>query len=345
MQINDYLKEKKRTVTILLLLAGFMVLMACVSLFVGQYGLSLSETIQCLLGKRGEVEAQNIAQIIINIRLPRTISAIVIGGMLAVSGLTYQSVFRNNLCSQDIIGVSTGACVGAAMGIVLGFSAIYIQLTAFIMGVICIVAVFLLSSQIRLEKTLSLILSGILVGGVMSSLLALIKYTANPETHLKEIVYWTMGDISSISFKQMEIISIPTIVCVSILMMKSWQLNYFSFPDSEARSIGFNIKHTRFIFIACATILVASAVSVSGNIGWIGLVIPQLVRLLVGSNSRYTAPLSFLMGSAFLLTVDMINRIISTAELPVSIISGLLGLPIFVICWFINAKKQKGGLL
>ena len=125
------------------------------------------------------------------------------------------------------------------------------------------------------------------------------------------------------------------------LSAKSWDLNYFCFIDSEAKSMGFNIGRNRILFLVCATVLVASAVSISGSIGWVGLVIPQLVRLLIGTNNRYTMPLSFLMGSSFLLLVDIINRIISAAELPVSIISGLLGLPLFIICWFANAKYSE----
>ncbi len=282
-----------------------------------------------------------IRSILINIRIPRTISSIVIGGILAIAGLTYQCVFRNTLVSQDILGISTSACVGAGLGIVLGFSTIQIQALSFFMGMLVICLIFLLSSKIRLDKTLSLILSGILIGGAMSSVLALIKYMANPETHLQAIVFWTMGDISSISMKQLGYIAVPVIVCTAILFLKSWDLNYFCFPDSEAKSIGFNIYINRIIFIVCATVLVASAVSISGSIGWVGLVIPQLSRLIIGTNNKYTMPLSFLMGSSFLLLVDIINRLISTAELPVSIISGLLGLPLFIFCWFANSKRNE----
>jgi iron complex transport system permease protein len=164
---------------------------------------------------------------------------------------------------------------------------------------------------------------------------------ANPETQLQAIVFWTMGDISSISLEQLGFIAVPVTICSVILFLKSWDLNYFCFVDSEAKSMGFNIGRNRILFLACATVLVASAVSVSGSIGWVGLVIPQLVRLLIGTNNRYAMPLSFLMGSSFLLLVDIINRLISAAELPVSILSGLLGLPLFVVCWFVNAKHRE----
>lgn len=340
-QINQLYREKRKSLFWIFALLVITILFAVVSLFVGQYGMSFSDTIKSVLGINGGLEADNIRKIIMNIRVPRTLASIVIGGILAIAGLTYQCVFRNTLVSQDILGVSTSSCVGAALGIVLGLNTLHIQFLAFALGVLNLCMIFLLSSHIKLDKTLSLILSGILIGGAMSSVLALIKYMANPETQLQAIVFWTMGDISSIDMQQLVFIAGPVIVCTTILFAKSWNLNYFCFIDSEAKSMGFDIRRSRIVFLACATVLVASAVSISGSIGWVGLVIPQLVRLLIGTNNRYNMPLSFLMGSSFLLFVDIINRVISAAELPVSIISGLLGLPLFIICWFANAKYSE----
>ena len=340
-QIDRLYQEKRKSILWIIALLTITILLAGTSLFVGQYGMSFSDTIKSVLGINGGVEADSIRKIILNIRIPRTLASIIIGGILAIAGLTYQCVFRNTLVSQDILGVSTSSCVGAALGIVMGLSSLHIQTLAFALGILNICLIFLLSSRIKLDKTLSLILSGILIGGAMSSVLALIKYLANPETQLQAIVFWTMGDISSISLEQIGLIALPVVVCTIILFAKSWDLNYFCFIDSEAKSMGFNIGRNRILFLVCATVLVASAVSISGSIGWVGLVIPQLVRLLIGTNNRYTMPLSFLMGSSFLLLVDIINRIISAAELPVSIISGLLGLPLFIICWFANAKHSE----
>lgn len=341
LQINLLYKNKKRSLILIISFLIVTILLCIISLFIGQYEMSLFEMLGSIFGINNGIEAEKIKSIIVNIRLPRTISSIIIGGILAVAGMTYQCVFRNNLVSQDILGVSTSSCVGAAIGIVLGLGSMYIQVLAFTFGIINLVLIFLLSSRIKLDKTLSLILSGILIGGAMSSVLAFIKYMANPETHLQAIVFWTMGDISSIDYKQLLFIAGPVICALGIIFLKSWNLNYFSLPDAEVKSLGININLNRIIFLISATILVACAVSISGTIGWIGLVIPQIVRLFVGNNNRYTIPLSFLMGSTFLLIVDIINRVISSAELPVSIISGLLGLPIFIICWFINNKRKE----
>lgn len=340
-QIEQLFQDKRKIVILIIALLIANVTLICISLFIGQYGMSFMETIKAMLGYNGIKEAEIIRTIIVNIRIPRTVASVVIGGILAIAGLTYQGVFRNTLVSQDILGVSTSSCVGAALGIVLGLSTMQIQFLAFILGVANICLIFILSSSIKLDKTLSLILSGILIGGAMSSVLAMIKYMANPEIHLQAIVFWTMGDISSITMEQLGYIAIPVTICTVILFTRSWGLNYFCFIDSEAKSMGFNIGRNRVIYLACATVLVASAVSISGSIGWVGLVIPQLSRLLVGQNHRYTMPLAFFMGSIFLLVVDIINRSISAAELPVSIISGLLGLPLFITCWFINAKHSE----
>ena len=341
MQINSVLaKQKKNRITILLLAIGIFIL-TLISLFVGQYGMSFIDTIKSVLGIAKEQDATVIRSIILNIRLPRTLAAISIGGSLAVAGLTYQCVFRNNLASQDILGVSTSSCVGAALGIVLGLTTAHIQILAFAMGILNVVLVFLLASRVKLDKTLSLILSGILIGGVMSSVLAFIKYIANPQTQLQAIVFWTMGDISSITYDQLLFVAIPIIASLVILFLKRWGLNYFCYNDSEAKSLGVNITRDRIIYLGCATVLVASSVSIAGSIGWIGLVIPQLVRLIVGNDNKYNLPLSFFMGSSFLLIVDIINRMISAAELPVSILTGIIGLPVFVVCWLINAKSRK----
>ena len=340
MQIDDYIRHQRLTKHFIAASLSLLIILTLSSMFVGQYGMSFWDTLACLIGKADEIQLENIQNIIINIRIPRTVAAIVIGGVLAIAGLTYQCVFRNTLVSQDILGISTSACVGAAIGIVMELSTIHIQVLAFSLGVVNILLIFLLSSRIKLEKTLSLILSGILIGGAMSSILALIKYLANPEVHLQAIVFWTMGDISSISLKQLALIALPLTMGTVIIFTQRWTLNYFCFSDHEAKSMGVNIGRKRILLLASATVLVASAVSVSGSIGWIGLVIPQLVRIMIGTDNRFTVSLSFLMGSSYLLLVDLINRLITAAELPVNIISGLLGLPLFIVCWFINVKRR-----
>ena len=312
-------------------------------MLVGQYGVSPFKTIQILLDMQlaSDGEVQTITSIILNIRLPRTIAAILIGGALAVAGITYQCVFRNILVSQDVLGVSTGACTGAAIAIVLDLSSYYIQGFSFVMGLLSVAVVFLLSRAIKTEKTLSLILSGILVSGLMASVLGYIKYMADPQTQLQSIVFWTMGDLSSISLKQILKVVIPMVIYLLLIYLNRWKLNFFCYSDGEAMNLGFNIKLYRIIFLLAATILVSSAVSISGSIGWIGLVIPQLVRTIIGTDNSDTVGLSFIMGANFLLLMDVLNRIISAAELPISILTGIVGTPIFVICLLLKQRGEK----
>lgn len=342
-QVDKYNLGKKKKARITITLSIALLLLAVASMLVGQYGVSPIETIKILMGLQPatEGEVHMISSIMLNIRLPRTMAAILIGGALAVAGITYQCVFRNILVSQDVLGVSTGACTGAALAIVLDLSAYYIQGFSFVTGMLTVAVVFLLSKVIKTDRTLSLILAGILVSGLMASVLGYIKYMADPNTHLQSIVFWTMGDLSTISMEQIFQITIPIVVCLLLIYLNRWKLNFFCYSDGEATNIGFNIKLYRILFLVSSTILVSVAVSVSGSIGWIGLVIPLLVRTIVGTDNTDTLGLSFVMGATFLLLMDVINRLISAAELPISILTGLVGTPIFVICLLLKQREER----
>ena len=342
-QVDNYIQNKKKIFRITVALLIVLVVLAAASMLVGQYGVPPIKTIKILLGLQSasDNELHTISSLMLNIRLPRTIAAILIGGALAVAGITYQCVFRNILVSQDVLGVSTGACTGAAIAIILDLSAYYIQGLSFVTGLLSVVVVFLLARAIKTEKTLSLILAGILVSGLMASVLGYIKYMADPQTQLQSIVFWTMGDLSSISLKQISQVVIPIAACVLIIFLNRWKLNFFCYSDVEATNLGFNVKLYRIIFLATATVLVSTSVSVAGSIGWIGLVIPQLVRTVIGTDNSDTVGLSFIMGSSFLLLMDVLNRMISTAELPISILTGIVGTPIFVICLLLKQRGEK----
>ena len=342
-QVDKYSISKKKKAVITFALLAVLIILAVTSMLIGQYGVSPVETIKKLFGLQSASngEIHTISSIMLNIRLPRTIAAILIGGALAVAGITYQCVFRNILVSQDVLGVSTGACTGAAIAIVLDLSAVYIQGFSFITGILSVLVVFLLAKAIKTEKTLSLVLAGILVSGLMSSVLGYIKYMADPETHLQSIVFWTMGDLSSISIGQILQVVVPMAVCVLLIYLNRWKLNFFCYSDGEATNLGFNIKVYRILFLLSATILVSMAVSIAGSIGWIGLVIPLLVRTIVGTDNSDTVGLSFIMGANFLLLMDVINRLVSAAELPISILTGLVGTPIFVICLLLKQRGEK----
>ena len=342
-QLDKYNLNKRKRTWVTIVLLSFLIVLTVLSMLIGQFGISPCEAVRILTGVQStsSEELQMLRSIMVNIRLPRTIAAILIGGALAVAGITYQCVFRNILVSQDVLGVSTGACTGAAIAIILDLSTYYIQGMSFATGLLSVMIVFLLAQVIKTEKTLSLILSGILVSGLMGSILGYIKYTANPTTHLQSIVFWTMGDLSSIDLKQIYQTVLPMIVCILIIFVNRWKLNFFCYSDGEATNLGFNIKIYRIIFLISATVLVSVAVSISGSIGWIGLVIPQLVRTIVGTDNSDTVGLAFIMGANFLLLMDVINRVVSAAELPISILTGIVGTPIFVICLLLKQRGDK----
>ncbi len=341
-QVDKYLADRRKKDALLIVSIILLVVLAMVSLLIGQYGISPLEAIRILLGDEVQgYTSATIQNIIMNIRVPRTIISILVGASLSIAGISYQCVFRNMLVSQDVLGVSTGCCVGAAAAIVMGWSTMGIQALAFVGGIGSVMVVWMLSKLVRAEKTLSLILAGVLVSGLMSSVLGWIKYTANQETQLPNIVYWIMGDLSSVTIEQIQKIAMPMVLCVAVIMLNTLKLNYFAYSDSEAMSIGVNISLYRTIFIICSTLLVSLAVSVSGSIGWIGLVIPQLARTLVNTNNRDAVPLALVLGADFLLLVDILNRLVSTAELPISILTGMIGTPLFVMCLLIKQRKEN----
>lgn len=337
------MRSKHLLITVFLCLCTLA--LAILSMYVGHYEMdftaSLTEAMEFILGRRTEIGTG--ANIILNIRLPRTISAIIIGGALSLSGITFQTVFRNRLAAPDLLGVSTGSCVGAALCILCGCSAIYIQLGAFFCGLLTVALTYGISRFFKNENRFSLILSGVLVGGLMTSLLGLIKYIANPETQLPAIIYWTMGDISKISFEQLSLVITPIFVCVVIMWTISWKLNFFSVNDETAISMGTNIKILQAVCVLSATLLTACAVSISGTISWIGLAMPQVVRLFIGVNAKHTIRYSIFAGAIFLLLADILGRIISTAEIPMSVLTGVPGIVIFVLCIYLSNRNEAYG--
>lgn len=316
------------------------------SMCIGHYKLDMREALQELMaylcGKREGLTTG--ASILLNIRLPRSLSALLVGGVLSLSGFTYQSVFRNRLASPDLLGVSTGCYVGAAFCIMLGMTALAVQIGAFFFGLFTVNLTYMISKLFRSERSNSLLLSGVLVGGIMSSLLGLIKYMANPETQLPSIVYWTMGDISSVSMEQLKYVFPSMALCAAILCVSSWRLNFFALDESISISMGVNIRHLKFICVVAATLLTAGAVSVAGTISWIGLAMPQVIRLLCGENTKHSVLTSIFAGAIFLLTADIFGRCISSAEIPMSVLTGVPGVVIFIFCIYLSNRKDRHGI-
>ena len=267
--------------------------------------------------------------IIFYVRMPRIVVSILVGAMLSLSGAVYQGVFKNPLISPDLLGVSSGASVGAALAIMLGASLAQRQMMAFLGGLF---AVYLSTSIPKLFKNrnnMMLVLSGIIVSGFLCSILAIMKFIAEEQTELASIVFWQMGSMAKVLGREIIAIIPVFVVCTIILLLLYWRINILSFGDLEAKSLGINVNQIRGIVIICASLLTASAVSISGTIGWVGLVIPHLGRILVGTDHTKLIPTTVVMGALFMLVIDTLARTISNVEIPLSILTGFVGAPLF----------------
>ena len=265
-----------------------------------------------------------------NVRLPRVIMSVLVGACLSAAGAAYQGVFQNPMAAPDVLGASAGAGFGAALAIYVGLSSMYITLAAFGMSLLTVALVFWVSRHAKGERVLGLVLAGIMVSSLFQAGTSFIKLAADPTNKLPEITYWLMGSFTSASYQKI-LIGCPLIVAgIIIIYLLRWRLNILSLSDDEARASGINIKQTRMLFIVASTLVTASAVSMCGQVGWIGLLIPHASRMLVGSNNRYVVPLSLSLGASFMILIDTLSRSISIIELPLSILTAIIGAPAFI---------------
>ncbi|WP_386697407.1 FecCD family ABC transporter permease [Lonepinella sp. MS14436] len=313
-----------------LLLVGILI-----SLSVGRMSISLENVVATLLGNNTNEIENNV---ILILRLPRIFTALLVGAGLAIAGVTYQGVFKNPLVSPDLLGVSGGACIGASIAILLGLGAFSIQSFAFVGGIIAVTLTMLVPILMRRDSMIILVLAGIIVGGFMGASLGLIKYLADPETQLADIVYWSLGSLTKSNFKNLLAFSPIMILTAFVLFLLRWRINLLSLGEQQAKLIGVNIKMERNLMILCSTLLTASAVCLSGTIGWIGLVIPHLARLLIGDDNIKTLPLAALIGAIFLLLIDTLARNLYTEEIPLGILTGFIGAPFFA--WVLVKQRM-----
>ena len=330
---------------IMIFLTVALVATSVVALCIGRYSIDPREAfgaVASYLQKRmaGAVEKPTAMEnVIFVLRIPRIIGAIVIGAALSLSGAVYQSVFKNPLVSPDILGVSSGASVGAATAILLGGSLLSMQLMAFAVGLLAVLLSTAIPKMLKNNSNLMLVLSGTIVGGFMCSVLGVLKFIAEEDTELSSIIYWQMGSVQSVKMDTLVYVAPIFIAGAVILVLLSWQLNILSFGENEAKTLGVNLKMLRGITIVISSMLTASAVSISGTIGWIGLIIPHLGRLCVGSDNTKMIPCAMLMGGLFLLVMDTIARTVTSLEVPLSILTGLIGAPIYA--WLLWKQKAR----
>ncbi len=312
------------------------------SFLVGQYALSPRELAGVLWARLtgAPQDATTVADtIVFQIRLPRVLGAIVVGAALAAAGATYQAMFRNPLVSPDILGVSAGAGLGAALGIFLALPVVATQLLAFGGGLATVLAVYLIARAVRgHDPVLVLVLAGVVLGTLAGACISLVKYLADPYDQLPAITFWLLGSLSALGPGEVLAVLPLTLVGLMPLVLLRWRMNVLSLGDDEARALGVDAARLRLVFIAAATLITAAATSVSGVIGWVGLIIPHLARVLVGPDFARLLPASMLLGGGFLLAVDDVARGAAPIELPLGILTALLGAPLFL--WLLACTRR-----
>lgn len=277
--------------------------------------------------------------VVFRIRLPRVIAAMLVGGGLAIAGTSFQGLFRNPLVSPDILGVSAGAGFGAALGILISGDPGIIQVSAFIFGIVAVAVTYGIGRVYHNSSTLVLVLAGIIVGSLFSALLSLAKYAADPYDTLPAIVFWLMGSLSAVSNAEIIAVAPPILLGSLCLFLIRWRINLLAIGEEEAQALGLDTKRMTVVLIVASTVITASAVCISGIVGWVGLVVPHIGRMLVGPDFRRLIPVSAILGASFLLVVDDIARTLTAAEIPLGILTALVGAPFFA---YLLTQKKVG---
>lgn len=324
--------SENKEIIIVLILIFLPIVLFFTSFLLGRYPISpidVIKTILCPIFPQLQV-SQTITTIVFEIRLPRIIVAIVVGAALAIAGAAFQSIFQNPLVSSDLLGVSNGAGFGAALAILISGTNLVTQVLAFFFGMISVSITYLISRAYKAGGILVLVLSGVAISAFFSALISGIKFIADPDDKLPEIVYWLMGSLASVNLDKLLMIIVPLIIGFAILLLLRWQMNILAMGDEEAQSLGLNPSKVRLLIIIACTLLTSAAVSISGIIGWIGLIIPHVARILVGPNNKILIPASLSLGASFLLFVDNISRAWISVEIPIGILTAIIGVPIFL---------------
>lgn len=341
---NKYFKRLDLRFAQIFLLVLLPIAVFLFSFAIGRYGIPVSQLLltiyQHYFGS-STAQATNLDTVVFNIRLPRIMAGMLVGAALSAAGAAYQGMFKNPLVSPDILGASAGAGFGACLAIFLSQSVYVIQLSAFLFGLAAVLLACLINKQLDYDPTLGLVLGGILISTLFSSGTGAIKYFADSNDKLPEITFWLMGSLSSINQRDILSVIIPMVIGFTALFLVRWRLNVLAFGEEEARTLGINTRRLRLIVIIGATLITTASVSICGMIGWIGLVVPHLGRSIVGPNYRTLLPVTCILGASYLLLVDDLARCLGSVEVPLGILTSLLGVPFFVIIFKNNIRGWK----
>jgi iron complex transport system permease protein len=330
-----------RTATTLLLLAVMLLAVSVIASGIGPYRIPPVEVLKAVLHHpfgNGDPDATDT--VLFNIRLPRVIAAAFVGAALAAAGAAYQSLFRNPLVSPDILGVSTGAGLGAVIGILLGLPVVMIQLLGFAGGLLTVTLVAMLARTLRGGgDVLVLVLAGIVVGALAGAAISLVKVLADPYDQLPAITFWLLGSLAGVKANDVAATVPVVLVGLAPLILLRWRIGVLSLGDDEARALGVEAGRLRVIVIAAATLVTASVVAISGVIGWVGLMVPHMARLLVGPRFDRLLPAAILLGAAFMVGVDTLARSAARIEIPLGVLTAVIGGPAFV--WLLARSRRK----
>ncbi|MGH3505278.1 MAG: FecCD family ABC transporter permease [Nocardioidaceae bacterium] len=311
-----------------------LVIVGLVALGMGRYPVPASHVVQ-ILGSHVlpiHTAASDTEQsVVILVRLPRILLAILVGGGLAIAGAALQATFRNPLVSPQVIGVSSGASFGGALALLLGLGSVFLVGGAFIFGLTALVLLFLLTLGREGTPMLMVVLGGVVVGSFFSALVSLVTYIADPYSSLPAIVFWLLGSVATATYAKVGVAAIPILAGTIVLLLLRWRINVLSLGDEDAAALGVRPGRLRWIILVSAALLVAGAVAVSGVVSWVGLVIPHLTRMWVGPDHRVLLPVSFLLGGAYLIVIDTLARTATAGEIPLGVLTALIGAPAFFI--------------
>lgn len=329
------LREKvaSHQISTLFLMTIPLIILFFLSFLVGRYPISPYEVFAAFSSKLFLTSATTSPvqdTIIFQIRLPRIVVAMMIGAALSIAGASFQGLFQNPLVSPDKLGVSAGAGFGAALAILFSASLFMIQASAFFWGLFAVGLTYFISRTFKGTSMLTLVLCGIAIASFFTALLSLVKYVADPNGQLQTIVFWLMGSLSSVTNQDMIIMGIPIIIGTIILLAIRWRLNILAMGEEEAHAMGINIKKLQAIIIVCCSVVTAASVSMCGIIGWVGLVMPHVARMIVGPDHKILLPASIIAGAFFLLLIDDIARSLTTVEIPLGILTAIIGAPFFI---------------
>ena len=314
-------------------MASALLALFLLSFVMGRYGVPLGQVVRILLSGVLPLEqtwTDNMAIAVLNVRLPRILLACLVGCGLSAAGTGYQTVFQNPMAAPDILGASSGACFGAALAILTGQGAVMITVFAFLASLLSVALVYLVGNHTRGNRVVNLLLAGIMVGSLFSACTSYIKLVADPTNQLPQITYWLMGSLSGTRMGTVKFAAVCMAVGLVPLLLLRWRMNLLTLSPDEARAMGVHTDRLRLAVILSSTVLTAAAVSVSGMIGWVGLVIPHLSRRIVGSDCRRLMPMACLFGAAFLLLVDNMARCLTATEIPIGILTAFVGAPFFI---------------